>query len=97
MRRLLIGLLILAIAPYWAAADDVVKLMTFPRLRPGAITPYDLALLHEALERTRRDYGGYELHPITENVSFGRAIELATEGRLVNGLSAGMGPNAPLP
>jgi hypothetical protein len=97
MRRLLIGLLMLAILPYWAAADDVVKLMTFPRLRPGAINPYDLALLHEALERTRRDYGVYEVHPFTEDVSFGRAIELATEGRLVNVLSAGVGQTDPSP
>lgn len=97
MRRFLIGLLMLAILPCWAAADDVVKLVTFPRLRPGAMNPYDLALLHEALERTRRDYGAYEVQPFTENVSFGRAIELAIEGRLVNVLSAGVGQTAPSP
>lgn len=97
MRRLLIGLLMLAILPCWAAADDVVKLVTFPRVRPGAINPYDLALLHEKLERTRRDYGAYELQPFTENVSVGRAIELAIEGRLVNVLSAGVGQSAPSP
>src|ERR1700740_197285 len=97
MRRLLIGLLMMAILPYWAAAEDVVKLVTFPRLRPGAINPYDLAILHEALERTRRDYGVYEVHPCTEDVSFARAIELATEGRLVNVLSAGVGQTAPSP
>lgn len=97
MRRLLIGLLMLAVLPCGAAADDVVKLVTFPRLRPGAINPYDLALLHEALERTRRDYGAYEVQPFTEDVSFGRAIELAIEGRLVNVLSAGVGQSAPSP
>ena len=97
MRRLLIGLLMLAILPYSAAADDVVKLVTYPRLRAGAVNSYDLALLHEALERTRRDYGAYEVQSFTEDVSFGRAIELATEGRLVNVLSAGVGQTAPSP
>jgi hypothetical protein len=97
MRRLLIGLLMLAVLPCGAAADDVVKLVTFPRLRPGAINPYELALLHEALERTRRDYGAYEVQPFTEDVSIGRAIELAIEGRLVNVLSAGVGQSAPSP
>ena len=97
MRRLLIGLLTLAVLPCGAAADDVVKLVTFPRLRPGAINPYELALLHEALERTRRDYGAYEVQPFTEDVSIGRAIELAIEGRLVNVLSAGVGQSAPSP
>jgi hypothetical protein len=95
MRRLLIGLLMLAVLPGCAAADDVVKLVTYPRLRPGAINAYDLALLHEALERTRPDYGGYELQPFTENVSVGRAIQLAIEGRLVNVLSAGIGQSGP--
>lgn len=97
MRRLLIGLLMLAVLPCGAAADDVVKLVTFPRLRPSAINPYDLALLHEALERTRRDYGAYQVQPFTEDVSFGRAIELAIEGRVVNVLSAGVGQSAPSP
>ena len=97
MRRLLIGLLMLAVLPCGAAADDVVKLVTFPRLRPGAINSYDLALLHEALERTRRDYGAYEVQPFTEDVSIGRAIELAIEGRLVNVLSAGVSQSAPSP
>jgi hypothetical protein len=97
MRTLLIGLFMLAVLPCGAAADDVVKLVTFPRLRPGAINPYELALLHEALERTRRDYGAYEVQPFTENISIGRAIELAIEGRLVNVLSAGVGQSAPSP
>lgn len=97
MRTLLIGLLLLAVLPCGASADDVVKLVTFPRLRPGAINPYELALLHEALERTRRDYGAYDVQPFTENVSIGRAIELAIEGRLVNVLSAGVGQSAPSP
>jgi hypothetical protein len=97
MRTLLIGLFMLAVLPCGAAADDVVKLVTFPRLRPGAINPYELALLHEALERTRRDYGAYEVQPFTENVSIGRAIELAIEGRLVNVVSAGVGQSAPSP
>jgi hypothetical protein len=97
MQRLLIGLLMLAVLPRWALADDVVKLVTFPRLRPGAINAYELALLHEALERTRPDYGAYEVQPFTENVSVGRAIQLAIEGRLVNLLSAGVGQSAPAP
>jgi hypothetical protein len=53
--------------------------------------------LREALERTRRDYGAYEVQPFTEDVSIGRAIELAIEGRLVNVLSAGVGQSAPSP
>lgn len=97
MRRLLSGLLMLAVLPCAAAADDVVKLVTFPRIRPGAIDAYDLALLHEALERTRRDYGAYEVQPFTEGVSIGRAIELSIDGRLVNVVSAGVGQTAPSP
>lgn len=97
MQRLLIGLLMLAAAPHWAVADDVVKLVTFPRVRPGAINAYDLTLLHEALEQTRPDYGAYEIQSFTENVSVGRAIELAIEGRLVNVLSAGVSQSAPAP
>jgi hypothetical protein len=88
-------LLILAVLPCWAVADDVVKLVTFPRLRPGAINAYDLAVLHEALERTRPDYGAYELQPFTEKVSLARAIQLAIEGRLVNLLPVGVGEPAP--
>jgi hypothetical protein len=97
MQRLLIGLLMLAVLPRWAVPDDAVKLVTFPRLRPGAINAYDLMLLHEALERTRSDYGAYEVQPFTENVSVGRAIQLSIEGRLVNLLSAGVGQSAPAP
>ena len=97
MRTLLIALFMLAVLPCGADADDVVKLVTFPRQRPGAINSYDVALLHEALERTRRDYGAYEVQPFTEDVSIGRAIELAIEGRLVNVLSAGVGQSAPSP
>jgi hypothetical protein len=97
MQRLLIGLLMLAVLPRWTVADDAVKLVTFPRVRPGAINAYDLTLLREALERTRIEYGAYEVQPFTENVSVGRAIQLAIEGRLVNLLSAGVGQSAPSP
>jgi hypothetical protein len=90
MQRLLIRLLMLAVMPHWAVADDVVKLVTFPRVRPGAINRYDLSLLHNALERTRPDYGGYELQPFIEDLSVTRAIQLAIEGRLVNILSSGV-------
>jgi hypothetical protein len=93
---LLIGLLMLAILPRWAIAADVVKVVTFNYwLRPGAINAYDLALLHEALERTRRDYGAYQVQPFPEKVSLARARQLAIEGRLVNILSAGVGQPDP--
>jgi hypothetical protein len=96
VRRFLIGLLILAILPYCALATDVAKVVTFNYwLRPGAVNAYDLALLHGALERTRTDYGAYELQPLNERVSISRAIQLAIDGRLVNVLTAGVGQASP--
>jgi hypothetical protein len=92
MRALLIGLLTLAILPSMATAEDVVKPLTFGYAKDT----YELALLHEALERTRHDYGGYQMRPFTEDkVSLARAIQLAIDGRLVNVLSAGIGQSAP--
>jgi hypothetical protein len=70
----------LAALPRWAAANDVVKLVKSEPLRPAAMTSYDFALLREVLERTRPDYGGYELQKFSENVSNARAIQLAIKG-----------------
>ena len=95
MRRLLMGLLMVAVLPRWAVADDVVRIVKYDQLRPGAVTDYDVALLREVLERTRPDYGGYELQTFTENISNARAIQMAIEGRLVNLLSTGVGQPAP--
>jgi hypothetical protein len=95
MRRLLIGLLMVAVLPHWAVADDVVRIVKYDQLRPGAVTDYDVALLREVLERTRPDYGGYELQTFTENISNARAIQMAIEGRLVNILTLGVGQPVP--
>jgi hypothetical protein len=95
MRGLRAVLLMLAFLPRWALADDVVKPIKSERLLPWAIDAYDLALLHEALERTQPDYGAYEVQPLTEHVSSARAIQLAIEGRLVNLYPAGVGQPAP--
>jgi len=96
MRRLQIGFLILAVLPCWAVADDVVRVaISDSFLRPGELTEYDHAVLNEVLERTRPDYGGYEVRPFTERVSLARAVQLAIEGRLVNLLALGVGE--PLP
>jgi hypothetical protein len=95
MRRLLIGLLMLAVLPRWADADDVVKIVKYAQLRPGAVTDYDVALLRDVLERTRSDYGGYQLQIFTENVSNTRAIQMAIEGNLVNVLTLGVGQPVP--
>lgn len=78
-----------------ALADDVVRPIKAEGLLPWATTHYELALLHEALERTRPDYGAYEVQPFTGNVSDARAIQLAIEGRLVNLYPAGIGQTAP--
>jgi hypothetical protein len=83
MRGLLIALLVLL--PRCALADDVVRPIRSDGLLPWAATPYDLALLREALERTRPDYGAYEEQPFAGNVSDARAIQLAIEGRLAAG------------
>ena len=95
MRGLRIGLLMLAFLPRWALADDVVRPIKSEGLLPWAATAYDLALLHEALERTRPDYGAYEEQPFTGNVSDARAIQLAIDGRLVNLYPAGVGQAVP--
>jgi hypothetical protein len=95
MRRLLIALLALAFLQRCALADDVVRPIRTAGLLPWATTPYDLALLHEALERTRPDFGAYEEQPFTGNVSDARAIQLAIEGRLVNLYPAGVGQPVP--
>jgi ABC-type amino acid transport substrate-binding protein len=92
--RLLIGLLMLAFLPRWALADDVVRPIEAEHL-PWAISGYELALLHGALERTRPDYGAYEVKPFTENVSNARAIQLAIGGDLVNLYPAGVGQAVP--
>jgi ABC-type amino acid transport substrate-binding protein len=92
MRTVLMGLLMLAVLPSLAAAEDVVRPLTFGYTS----NTYELELLHEALERTRRDYGDYEMQPFTdEKISLARAIQLAIEGRLVNLLSAGIGQADP--
>ena len=90
-RRLLIGLPILALLPRWAFADDVVRPLKTEELLPNAGSVYELALLHEVLERTRPDYGTYEEQPFTQSVSDARAYQLVIEGRLVNLLAAGVG------
>lgn len=90
-RRLLIGLPILALLPRWAFADDVVRPLKTEELLPNAGSVYELALLHEVLERTRPDYGAYEEQPFTQSVSDARAYQLVIEGRLVNLLAAGVG------
>ncbi|HEX3571054.1 MAG TPA: hypothetical protein VHU44_09555 [Acidobacteriaceae bacterium] len=91
MRGSLIGLLMLAVLARWAVAEDVVRPLTFGYINDT----YELVLLHEALERTRPDYGAYETQPYTEKLSLPRAIQLAIEGRLVNVLTAGVGEPAP--
>ena len=90
-RRSLIGLPILALLPRWAFADDVVRPLKTEELLPNAGSVYELALLHEVLERTRPDYGAYEEQPFTQSVSDARAYQLVIEGRLVNLLAAGVG------
>jgi ABC-type amino acid transport substrate-binding protein len=92
LRGLLIGLLMLTVLPRWAVAKDVVRPLTFGYINDT----YELVLMHEALERTRPDYGDYEMQPYTdEKLSLARAIKLAIEGRLVNLLSAGVGQPDP--
>ncbi len=90
-RRLLIGLPMLALLPRWTFADDVVMPLKTEELLPNAGSIYELALLHEVLERTRSDYGAYEEQPFTQSVSDARAYQLVIEGRLVNLLAAGVG------
>jgi hypothetical protein len=92
MRRLLIGLLLLAVLPPCAVADDVVRVATFNWVfRPGALNAYDFDLLREALERTRPDYGSYEMQPVTDKLSLARLLQLTIEGRWVNVLPTGVG------
>jgi hypothetical protein len=92
MRRFLIGLLMLAVLPCLVAADDVVRVAAYNWvLRSGELNAYHLELLRGALERTRSDYGAYEVQLFTERVSFARVIQLTIEGRLVNVLPAGVG------
>jgi hypothetical protein len=95
IRHLLLGMLALAVLPSWAAADDVVRIVKSDPLRPGSVTSYDIALLHEVLERTRPDFGGYQLQTFTENVSNARAVQQAIKGRLVNVLTLGVGQPVP--
>jgi len=90
-RRLLIGLPMLAFPTRWTLADDVVRPLRTQELLPNAGGVYELALLHEVLERTRPEYGAYEEQPFTEPVSDARAYQLVIEGRLVNLLAAGVG------
>jgi hypothetical protein len=92
--RLLIGLMMLSLLPRLALADDVVRPIEVEHL-PWAVSGYELALLQGALERTRPDYGAYELKPFTENVSNARAIQLAIGGRSVNLYPAGVGQPVP--
>lgn len=92
--RLLIGLLMLALMPPWAFADDIVRPIEAENL-PWAMSGYELALLRGALERTRPDFGAYEVKPFTENVSNARAIQMAVAGNLVNLYPAGVGQAVP--
>ena len=97
MRRLLIGLLMLAVLPRCASADDVVKVSMYSwALRSGGnLRPYYLALLHEALERTRPDYGAYQVQTFTEETSLARVIQLAIAGSRINVLPTGVGEPGP--
>lgn len=90
-RRLLIGLPMLAFPALRAFADDVVRPLESREHLSYAEDAYELALLHAVLERTRPDYGPYEVRPLIETVSNARATQLAIEGRLVNVLRAGVG------
>jgi hypothetical protein len=94
MRGLLIGLLMLAFLPRWALADDVVRPVKSGEFQPWSTSAFEFALLQEVLERTRPDYGAYEMQPFTENISDARANQLAIEGHLVNVLAAGVGQPA---
>lgn len=91
MRALLIGLLMLALLPRCALADDVVRPINPGGNQPWSFTAYEFAVLQEVLERTRSDYGTYEIQPFAQDVSIARAVQLAIEGRLVNILAAGVG------
>jgi ABC-type amino acid transport substrate-binding protein len=95
MQRLLIGLviglLIMAALPRWAVAEDVARPLTYGYTDDS----YELVLLRGALERTRPEYGDYEMQPFTQPVSLARSIQLAIEGRSVNVLSAGVGQADP--
>jgi hypothetical protein len=75
--------LVAAFLPRWAYADDVVRTWT--------LNPYQSELLHELLERTRPEYGAYEVVPFTEKVSLARATELLIDGRLLNVITQGIG------
>jgi len=91
-RRWLIGLPLLALPPRRALADDVVRpLETKQLFLASGPEPYERALLREVLERTRPDFGAYEVEPFAEPVTYARATELAIEGRLGNLLRAGVG------
>jgi ABC-type amino acid transport substrate-binding protein len=91
MQRLLIGLLVMATLSRWAVAEDVARPLTYGTTNDS----YELVLLRGALERTRAEYGDYEMQPFTAEASLARSIQLATEGRLVNVLSAGVGQPDP--
>lgn len=92
--KVLMGLLMVALLPRWGLADDVVRPIQAEHL-PWAIGGYELALLLGALERTRPDYGPYDVKPFVENVSNARAIDLAVGGHLVNLYPAGVGQVVP--
>ncbi|MDB5541277.1 MAG: hypothetical protein JWQ89_3004 [Devosia sp.] len=84
MHALLVGLMLVAtLLPRWAFADDVVRVWT--------LGDYQSALLHELLERTRPEYGAYEVVPFTEKVSLARATDLLIDGRLLNLITQGIG------
>jgi hypothetical protein len=95
MRGLRIGFLMLALLPRWAITDDVVRPIKSEEPLTWATSGYELALLHEAMEHTRPDYGGYEEQPFIGYVTNRRAIQLAVEGRLVNLYPAGVGQSTP--
>ncbi len=90
MRGVLVGLVMLALLPCRALADDVVRALE-PADQVAGTDDYEFVLLHEALERTRSDYGTYEDAPFTDKLSLARATQLAIEGVRVNVMVEGIG------
>ncbi len=91
MRVWLASLLVVVSLPSWALADDVVRPFISNEFLSTSMTPYEQAVLREALERTRSDYGAYQIEPFTDPVTSARLSEMAVEGRLVNIVAAGVG------
>lgn len=76
-------LLVLAVSVRADTEPDVVRHIT-PASEEDRRNQYSLAVLELALEKSRPEYGPYELQPVREDLSQGRAVSLLARGQTLD-------------